>query len=189
MVILEEFVDLEASVGKVFHTAGVITITQYTVCYYLQGWLNNRVAAERDVIMNLFEASFPDLLRFALQNLTFKMDVLEAFIIKQACDLLQGLLPHHADRELGAVGREHYERLYVFALMWSIGAFLELEDRMKMEEFLRRHESIRLDLPVIESGTESSMFDYMVESTGNLNAIILELRNCLLKRSYDWHDF
>lgn len=33
--------------------------------------------------MALFEESFPAVLRFAVQNLTFKMDVLEVFIIKQ----------------------------------------------------------------------------------------------------------
>lgn len=118
--------------------------------------------------MNLFEGSFAALLQFAVQNLVFKMEVLEAFIIKQACDLLQGLLPLHSDREIGQNGREYYERLYVFSLMWSVGAFLELEDRIKMEEFLRRHEDIELDLPDISPGSESCIFDYMVESSGKL---------------------
>ena len=33
--------------------------------------------------MNLFEKSFLDIYRFATQNLIFKMEVLEAFIIRQ----------------------------------------------------------------------------------------------------------
>lgn len=33
--------------------------------------------------MSLFEGSFPEILRYAVQNLTFKMEVLEAFIIRQ----------------------------------------------------------------------------------------------------------
>ena len=33
--------------------------------------------------MSLFEESFPELYRYTIQNLTMKMEVLEAFIIKQ----------------------------------------------------------------------------------------------------------
>jgi len=50
--------------------------------------------------------------------------------------------------------------------MWSVGAFLEQDDRVKMEEFLRSHDIIQLDLPPKSSSTESTMFDYMVESIG-----------------------
>lgn len=48
-----------------------------------QGWLNHRNAAEGAIIMELFEASFPEIYRYACQSLTFKMDVLEAFVIRQ----------------------------------------------------------------------------------------------------------
>ena len=33
--------------------------------------------------MTLFESSFADIYRFAIQNLVFKMEMLEAFIIRQ----------------------------------------------------------------------------------------------------------
>jgi len=64
-----------------------------SLLFVLQGWLNTRRTFEQTLIMNLFESSFPELLRFATQNLTFRMDVLEAFIVRQACDLLEGLIP------------------------------------------------------------------------------------------------
>ena len=115
--------------------------------------------------MDLFEGSFAELFRFATQNLTFKMDVLEAFVVRQACDLLQGLIPLNNEKDIVAT-EEHYQRLYVFVLMWSIGAFLELDDRAKMEEFLRKYATVRLDLPPQNPGTEFSMFDYMVENSG-----------------------
>ena len=35
------------------------------------------------IIYELFEASFPDLYRYAIQSLNFKMEVLEAFVIRQ----------------------------------------------------------------------------------------------------------
>lgn len=47
---------------------------------------------------------------------------------------VQGLLPVPEDKQ-GAHG--HVGRLFVFAVMWSLGALLELDDRAKMEAFLQ----------------------------------------------------
>ena len=50
----------------------------------LQGWLNKRGnLAEADNLMTLFEESFPLLYQHAAVNFVFKMQVLEAFIIRQ----------------------------------------------------------------------------------------------------------
>lgn len=45
--------------------------------------MNHRNPAEAAIIRELFDASFPDIYRYACQSLTFKMDVLEAFVIRQ----------------------------------------------------------------------------------------------------------
>lgn len=63
------------------------------------------------------------------------------------------------------VTSEHLGRLYVFSLMWSIGALLELEGRRRLEHWLCSQEALTLDLPPLE-GTEDTMFDYYVSSTG-----------------------
>ena len=60
----------------------------------------------------------------------------------------------------------HIERFYVFALLWSIGAFLEGNDRAKLEAFIRNHETIKLDLPSIQSGSHDTVFDYLVGENG-----------------------
>lgn len=60
---------------------------------------------------------------------------------------------------------EHLGRLYVFSLMWSIGALLELEGRRRVEHWLRSQEALTLDLPPLE-GPEGAMFNYYVSSTG-----------------------
>ncbi|XP_070184095.1 dynein axonemal heavy chain 5-like, partial [Littorina saxatilis] len=132
----------------------------------LQGWLNHRPLTEHDVIMTLFEESFPHILRFAVQNLIFKMDMLEAFIISQATKLMTGLIPVKDDKDHNQMSREHYEHLYVFTCMWSVGAFLELDDRAKMEEFIRSSDDFKLDLPVIPSDSDATMFDYYVDNDG-----------------------
>ena len=50
--------------------------------------------------------------------------------------------------------------------MWSVGAFLELDDRAKMEEFIRNNDEFMLDLPVIPSDSDYTMFDFLVDSSG-----------------------
>ena len=59
----------------------------------------------------------------------------------QAMDLLSGLLvveEHHEGHHdhPPAFTAQHLGRLYVFSLMWSVGALLELDGRAKMEEFV-----------------------------------------------------
>lgn len=84
----------------------------------------------------------------------------------QATKLLQGLIPTKDDRDAHQVSAKHFERLYVFTLMWCVGAFLEWDDRVKMEEFLRNHEEFTIDMPVIPPDSDDTMFDYMVDSDG-----------------------
>ena len=81
------------------------------------------------------------------------------------CDLLQGLIPKKDDKD-GGITKGHYEHLYIFSLMWSVGAFLELDDRVKMEEFLRKDEEINLDLPGIPPDADYTMFDFFVNKEG-----------------------
>lgn len=58
------------------------------------------------------------------------------------------------------------ERIYIFALMWSIGAFLEGDDRAKFEAYLRKHETVKFDLPEISTESHSTIFDYLVNDLG-----------------------
>lgn len=70
--------------------------------------------------------------------------------------------------QCGELSREHLERLYVFALMWSTGASLELNDRRKMESWLRGNDGIHLNLPDIPPDSEDTMFDYYVTTDGTV---------------------
>lgn len=69
--------------------------------------------------------------------------------------------------QCGDLSREFLERLYVFALMWSAGALLELDDRRKVETWLRGNESIHLKLPDIPPDSEDTIFDYYVTADGS----------------------
>ncbi|XP_008301685.1 dynein heavy chain 5, axonemal, partial [Stegastes partitus] len=146
--------------GMVFMSSSVLNWSPI-----LEGWLKKRSPQEADVLRELFSSSFSDLYRFSVQSLEFKMDMLEAFVIMQCINMLQGLIP--PKEQCGELSRVHLERLYVFALMWSTGALLELDDRRKLEIWLRGNNSIRLNLPDIPPHSEDTMFDYHVTSDGH----------------------
>ncbi|XP_014347801.2 dynein axonemal heavy chain 5 [Latimeria chalumnae] len=145
--------------GMVFMSSSVLNWSPI-----LEGWLKKRSPQEAEILRQLYSMSFPELYRYSIQSLEYKMEMLEAFIIMQSIYMLQGLIP--PKEQGGEVTPEHLERLYVFSLMWSIGALLELEDRNKMEHWLHSHESICLDLPSIPAWSDDTMFDYHVTSDG-----------------------
>ncbi|KAM8735049.1 dynein axonemal heavy chain 5 [Acanthopagrus schlegelii] len=145
--------------GMVFMSSSVLNWSPI-----LEGWLKKRSPQEAEVLRELFSSSFSELYRFSVQSLEFKMDMLEAFVIMQCINMLQGLIP--PKEQWGELSRAHLERLYVFALMWSTGALLELDDRRKMEVWLRGNQSIHLNLPNIPPDSEDTMFDYHVTADG-----------------------
>ena len=81
----------------------------------------------------------------------------------QAISILEGLIPKKEDGS--NVSASHLERLYIFCVMWSVGALLELDDRAKMEEFTRAN--FELDLPLIEEGSQDTIFEFLVNETGS----------------------
>ncbi|KAK2844298.1 hypothetical protein Q5P01_010957 [Channa striata] len=145
--------------GMVFMSSSVLNLSPI-----LEGWLKKRSYQETEVLRDLFSASFVDIYLFSVQSLEFKMDMLEAFVIMQCINMLQGLIP--SKEQCGELSRDHLERLYVFSLMWSIGALLEQEDRQKLEIWLRGNGNIHLSLPDIPPDSADTMFDYYVRADG-----------------------
>lgn len=101
---------------------------------------------------------------------------------------MAGLIPKREEKDQSSLTREHYERLYVFTLMWSIGAYLELDDRAKMEEYIRTSEDFKLDLPIIPSDSEATMFEYLVDEKGKLGKkaffLVYVFYTCLCEGCY-----
>ncbi|XP_067868157.1 dynein axonemal heavy chain 5 isoform X2 [Heterodontus francisci] len=127
----------------------------------LKAWLQKLSTAQSDLLWNCFDNVFQDLISFVFTAVAPKMQILECMYINQAIDLLQGLLPGIEDKQPSP---EHVARLFIFAVMWSIGALLELDDRAKMESFLRNH-SAPLELPVTEG--EETIFEFVVCADGH----------------------
>ena len=134
----------------------------------MRGWLLHMIAEkkitqqESDILLNLYETTFIGLYHFATINLNAKMKLLECSYIMQSCHILEGLIPAKEDNS--SLSKEHLERLYIFSLMWSVGALQELEDRAKMEVYLK--EKTELDLPKIQTEGDT-IFEYKVDDAGN----------------------
>lgn len=129
----------------------------------LQSWIKQRPAQVGNILWSLFNESFDEIYSFVQVNLDTKMEVLECNYIAQAINLLDGLIPGEDDSghrlELRST---HLEKLFVFSLMWSLGALLELEDRARLEEFMR--DSGKLSLPSVND--DDTIFEYLVDSDG-----------------------
>ncbi|XP_072296528.1 dynein axonemal heavy chain 8-like [Eucyclogobius newberryi] len=127
----------------------------------LEGWTLRSNVKEADSIVALYDRIFEDAYLYMKQNLKPKMELLECNYIMQSLNLLEGLLP---TKETGGLcGSHHLERLFVFCLMWSLGAVLELNDREKFEGFVRDHES-NINVPKTKPG--ETIFEYMVSTKG-----------------------
>lgn len=108
----------------------------------LEGWLKTRPSEQVDVLRGFFYKNniYDELHTFVQTRLKAKMKITECMYIRQCCDLLDGLL--HTDEDDNFVfSNVHMERLFLFALMWSLGAVLELEDRDKLAGFVLAHPS------------------------------------------------
>lgn len=81
----------------------------------------------------------------------------------QSINLLEGLIPVKEERGVSATQLLH--KLFIFAIMWSLGALLELDSRDKLEAFIRAHDN-KLDLPKIPRGSNQTMYEFYVSDRG-----------------------
>ena len=88
--------------------------------------------------------------------------------------MLEGLLPspiaQGKDQQVTILPPNHIEKLFVFALMWSVGALLELDDRAKMEAYLK--EKTSLALPPVSAERGDTIFEYVVNDSGKRHVFV-----------------
>ncbi|XP_019756852.1 dynein axonemal heavy chain 8 [Dendroctonus ponderosae] len=125
----------------------------------LDSWLKTRQQQEADVLRGIFAKCFGDLHTFVQTKLKPKMFVREALYIRQCYDVLQGILD--ISEEPKQWTDKQLERLFIFAVMWSLGALLELDDRVKLEEYALSHPS-KLDWPKCKEN--ETIFEYVVNA-------------------------
>lgn len=156
-------------------------------------WLKKRSIKEQELFQRLFDESYGELCNWGNQNLHLVVDVLECNITLQMLQLLEGLIPIQDENledssasksdqgdldddllteetekveENKPMTPEHLAKIYVFALVWSMGAFLETADRIKYDLFLKKSLCF-LDLPQNDRrNQDATVFDYVVNSDG-----------------------
>ena len=128
----------------------------------LQAWLLTRPAYEGDTLAPLFDKIYQDIIIFSVVNLTKKMDMLQCMEIKQACDLLEGLIKAFSERSSHLTPIQ-LQRLFIFSLMWSFGSLLELDGRLRLQEFMLSHSS-KLAYPKLTA--DRTIFEFTVDANG-----------------------
>uniref|UniRef100_H0ZBP1 Dynein axonemal heavy chain 8 n=1 Tax=Taeniopygia guttata TaxID=59729 RepID=H0ZBP1_TAEGU len=129
----------------------------------LQAWLKKRTAQEAELLQSLYDRIFEPAYTYMKLNLNPKMELLECNYIMQSINLLEGLIPLKEERGVSATQLLH--KLFNFAIMWSLGALLELDGRDKLEAFIRAHDK-KLDLPKIPHGSNQTMYEFYVTDHG-----------------------
>ncbi|CAN8203477.1 unnamed protein product [Coccothraustes coccothraustes] len=129
----------------------------------LQAWLKKRTAQEAELLQSLYDRIFEPAYTYMKLNLNPKMELLECNYIMQSINLLEGLIPLKEERGVSATQLLH--KLFNFAIMWSLGALLELDSRDKLEAFIRAHDN-KLDLPKIPRGSNQTMYEFYVTDRG-----------------------
>ncbi|XP_036143732.1 dynein heavy chain 8, axonemal [Monomorium pharaonis] len=144
--------------GMVFVSASVLKWNSI-----LEGWLRKCSSNEARVLRTLFDQIYGDAHTFVQTKLQAKMMILEALYIRQCIDLLEGLNVGNSDPTKTLLAEYHIEKLFLFSLMWSLGAMLELDGRLALQEYLINHESHCNWPKCIEDET---IFEYLVSDDG-----------------------
>ncbi|NXV72009.1 DYH8 protein, partial [Atlantisia rogersi] len=130
----------------------------------LQAWLKKRSSQEAEVLQSLYDRIFEPAYTYMKLNLNPKMELLECNYIMQSINLLEGLIPSKEEGGLSTIF--HLHKVFCFAIMWSLGALLELDSRDKLEAFIRAHDNT-LDLPEISPGSGQTMYEFFVTDYGD----------------------
>ncbi|CAL1673550.1 unnamed protein product [Lasius platythorax] len=143
--------------GMVFVSASVLKWNSI-----LEGWLKKCSTNEAGVLRMLFHKIYDDAHTFVQTKLHTKMTLLEALYIRQCIDLLEGLNIGNSD-PTKILPEHHIEKLFLFSLMWSLGAVLELDGRLALQEYLVNHES-NCNWPKYTE--DETIFEYLVSNDG-----------------------
>ena len=129
----------------------------------IHGWLLAELPAQfHDTVFSTFESVWVDAYIFITTKLVPKMLLLECMYVRQALDILKGLIPSGDD--IKDLKHDMLKKHIVFAIMWSIGALLELDGRKKLQEFLVGHSS---QLPLPATAPDETIFEFVVDAAGN----------------------
>ena len=166
--------------GMVYMSSSGLNWKPQVASWILKGKFSGK---QEKLLKDLFQKSFTKVYKFSVLNLKYVMKVLEVNVLHTLFSLLESLLPRGdlqdiADEFEAASTRsvssrkdfeednpviEHqYEQVYIFALLWAIGGYLENSDRLLLHNFVSKN--INLNLP--EFG-DDNIFDFYFDCKSN----------------------
>lgn len=117
--------------------------------------------------------------------------MLQCNIILQMLSLLEGLIPPQVEstedqtaksnsgdlddeaveekekvEEIPLFTCEHLQKIYVFAMTWGLGAFLDTDDRNRFDTYLKENMTQVLDIPTSATHRVTTVFDFFVTTKG-----------------------
>ncbi|XP_055341393.1 dynein axonemal heavy chain 8-like isoform X2 [Paramacrobiotus metropolitanus] len=155
--------------GMVFMSSSVLTWKPI-----MQAWLKSQFKGDVPTLMGFFEKIFDDVKDFVASKTVPKIKVLECNFIKQALDILLGLIQIRGLQSKLSYASllkqentqiSHTEKMVLLSVLWSFGAIMELNDRTKLQEFFASKVSAwGLQSTV---GEMRQLFDLIVDKQGN----------------------
>ena len=139
--------------------AGIIYVSDTELGWkpVVESWLQTRSAQETAALKPIFDKYVDevlDLIRLSLSPVMFNEVVSQ---ITTLLKLLDGILKPFTE-EGEALSEGHYERLFLYCLVWSIGGLLSDSDRPQLDEKLR---SISDNMPQKQSESDT-IYEYYV---------------------------
>ncbi|CAF4556387.1 unnamed protein product, partial [Rotaria sp. Silwood2] len=148
-------ISMASNVKLIFEVHNIDNASPATVS---RSWMNKQIKTIRIYIFEILEKHFDELFKLLITKCLPKMKVNACNYIKQIIDLLDGLL----NKEIEYT-KIFLERLTIFALMWSMGSLLELNDRAKLEQYFIGQSDINIPKNIPQG---DSIFDYLVNDNG-----------------------
>jgi dynein heavy chain len=140
---------------------GIIFISESILGWSPLGvsWLTERREKDRDVLKTLIDKYCQELLDVVSRSCKAVMYSTDGIYVNGAFKIFEELLSPMVEAKQ-FLEEAHMEKFFIFALCWSIGALLELEDRVKFNDKLV---SIGANLPPLNGDT---CFEYFVDQQG-----------------------
>ncbi|KAG8444848.1 hypothetical protein GDO86_009850 [Hymenochirus boettgeri] len=158
--LLFETTDLQQASPATLSKAGILYMEREALGWrpLAKVWLDNRNQQESAVLSKAFYKTLDPIFNFILHDTKPVVPVTEVGLFRTCTNLLAIMLN---DKAQSIGGQLHIERLFIFCLIWSMGALIENADRKKFNELLKVYTSV---LPDDEH--EISVFDYYLDESG-----------------------
>ncbi|KAM4771050.1 dynein axonemal heavy chain 5-like [Rhinophrynus dorsalis] len=121
-------------------------------------WLDGRNQQENAVLSKAFYKTLDPIFSLILHDTKPLVPVTEVGLFRTCTNLLTVMLN---DKAQSIGGQLHIERLFIFCLIWSVGALIDNSQRKKFSDLLKVYTSV---LPDDEQ--EISVFDYYLDESG-----------------------